>query len=236
MSRSEAASEVLGVLERMGSKSGRDGLARYGIQAPKSFGVPMAKIQGLAKELGRDHDLAVALWESGWYDARLLAAYVDEPDKVTAAQMDRWCGDFDNWGIADTVCFVLFDRTPHAFAKVAKWSRQRGEFQRRAGFALLASLAGHDKASPDQAFERCLELIENAASDERNFVKKGVSWALRMVGRRSLQLHQAAVALARRLAASTDPTERWLGKEALRDLLKPAVLAKLKKVKKGVRS
>ncbi len=213
----------------MGSKGGRDGLARYGIQAPKAFGVPMAKIQKLAKQLGRDHQLAAALWKSGWYDARLLAAYVDEPEKVTAAQMDRWCRDFDNWGIADTVCFVLFDRTPHAFAKVAKWSRLSGEFQRRAGFALLASLAGHDKTSGDEAFRRGFELIEKAAADQRNFVKKGVSWALRMVGRRSLALHREAVDLARRLSVSADPTERWLGKDALRDLGKPAVLAKLRR-------
>ena len=118
---------------------------RYGIVTPKAFGVPMGTIQLLAKRLGTDHELAAALWATGWYEARLLCAYVDDPARVTPAQMDRWVRDFDNWGICDTVCFKLFDRTPHAWAKVAPWSRRRDEFGKRAAFALLASLGLHDK-------------------------------------------------------------------------------------------
>jgi 3-methyladenine DNA glycosylase AlkD len=157
----------------------------------------------------------------------MLAAFVDEPARVTPAQMDRWCRDFDNWGICDTVCFHLFDRTPHAFRKVAAWARSSSEFERRAAFALLASLAAHDRVSGDEPFARCLPLVEAAAGDDRNFVKKGVSWALRMVGRRSRGLHAASVALARRLAASTEASARWIGRDAVRDLTKPAVAAKL---------
>jgi 3-methyladenine DNA glycosylase AlkD len=132
--------------------------------------------------------------------------------------MDRWCRDFDSWAICDTVCFHLFDRTPHALRKVEQWSRRRDEFARRAAFALLASLALHDKCSADEAFARCLPLVEAAAADERNFVKKSVSWALRAVGKRSPGLRVAAAEVARRLAASPQPAPRWIGKDALKEL------------------
>jgi 3-methyladenine DNA glycosylase AlkD len=136
--------------------------------------------------------------------------------------MDRWCRDFDNWAICDTTCFHLFDRTPHAWRKVEQWARRRDEFVRRAAFALLASLALHDKRAADEPFVRCLPLIERAAGDERNFVRKGVSWALRSIGRRNLGLNTAAVALALRLSASGEPAARWVGKDALRDLTRNA--------------
>jgi len=218
---------ALAALEAMSTQHDRENLARFGITASKAFGVSMANIQGLAKRLGRDHELAAALWETGWYEARLLTSFVDEPARVTPEQMDRWCRDFDNWGICDTVCFHLFDRTPHAWAKVVEWSDEREEFVKRAAFALLASLAGHDKKAGDEPFLETLPLIERAASDERNFVKKGVSWALRLAGRRSAVLHAAAVDLARRLSTSPEAAARWVGKDALRDLTKPAVLSRL---------
>jgi len=202
-------------------------MARYALPSEKAFGASVGSLQKLAKTLGRSHALAAELWESGWFEARMLAAFVDEPERVTPAQMDRWCRDFDNWGICDTVCFHLFDRTPHAFRKVAAWARSPREFERRAAFALLASLAAHDRVSGDEAFARCLPLVEAAAGDDRNFVKKGVSWALRMVGRRSGGLHTASVALARRLAASTEASARWIGRDAVRDLTRPAVAKRL---------
>lgn len=226
--RSEQVSEVLTWLERKGSSRVREQMTtRYGIVTPKAFGVPMGTIQLLAKRLGTDHELAAALWATGWYEARLLCAYVDDPARVTPAQMDRWVRDFDNWGICDTVCFKLFDRTPHAWAKVAPWSRRRDEFGKRAAFALLASLGLHDKRAGDDAFLRCLPLIERGASDERNFVKKGVSWALRLVGRRNRVLNEACVELARRLVAAPDPASRWVGRDALRELTGPIVRRQL---------
>jgi 3-methyladenine DNA glycosylase AlkD len=203
-------------------------MARYAIVAPQAFGVSMATIKQLGKRLGRDHALAAALWETGWYEARMLAAFVDEPEKVTAAQMDRWARDFDNWAVCDHQCFHLFDRTPHAWRKIEQWSRRREEFVKRAAFALLASVALHDKKAGDAPFMRSLVLIEAAASDERNFVKKGVSWALRGVGRRSRALNAASVDTARRLAQSTDsPAARWIGRDALRELTSPAVRGRL---------
>lgn len=211
--------EVLRWLERRGTARTREEmLTRYGITAPQAFGVKVGVIQQLAKRLGRDHDLAEALWKTGWYEARLLAAYVDDPAQVTPGQMDRWVREFDNWGVCDTVCFVLFDRTDHAWRKVESWSRRRGEFVRRAAFALLAGLALHDKTMGEAPFRRALTLVAAAASDERNFVKKGVSWALRSIGNRSGALHAAAVKVAGRLETSAEPAARWVGRDALRQL------------------
>ncbi len=225
----ERVAGVLAWLERRGSARNREGMARYGIVAPKVFGVSVSALQQLAKRLGRDHELAMALWDTGWYEARMLTAFVDEPDRVTAAEMDRRARDFDNWAICDAVCMHLFDRTPHAWRKVEQWSTKRGEFVRRAAFALLASLALHDKGAPDAPFVKALGLVERAAVDERNFVKKGVSWALRAIGRRNAALHARAMAVAERLAAMDDRAARWVGKDALRDLSKPAVRARVAK-------
>jgi 3-methyladenine DNA glycosylase AlkD len=204
-------------------------LKQFGIVAPKSYGVPVGTIQQLAKALGRDHALALALWDTGWYEARMLAAFVGEPARVTSGQMDRWVRDFDNWGICDTVCFHLFDRTPVAWRKVAPWSRSRAEFVKRAAFALVAGLALHDKAATDAQFLRVLPLVEEAAADERNFVRKGVSWGLRVLGRRNPHLNAAAVEVARRLAERTEPAARAVGKESLRELTSPKVRAALAK-------
>jgi 3-methyladenine DNA glycosylase AlkD/uncharacterized protein YdhG (YjbR/CyaY superfamily) len=218
---------IIASLKKLASTRIRDDMvARYGIVLPdpsKALGVRMAAMQQVAKRIGRNHELALALWETGWYEARTVAAFLAEPARLTSAQMDRWCRDFDNWAIVDTVCFKLFDRVAPdlAFRKVERWSRRRQEFARRAAFALLASLALHDKESGDEPFARCLPLIERAAADDRNFVRKGVSWALRSIGRRSPSLRAVAVALAKRLAASTGdnaPAARWLGNDALRDL------------------
>ncbi len=222
--KSDCAAAIL-ELKRLGTKATRDGMARYAIPSDKAFGVPVGVLRKLAKKLGPDHDLATALWDSGWYEARMLACFVDEVERVTPAQMDRWCSDFDNWAICDTACFHLFDHTPHAFGRVKVWAKRKGEFARRAAFALLASLALHDKASPDAPFLACFPLIEAAATDERNFVKKAVSWALRGIGARNPSLHASALELARRLAASEETTTRWIGKDTLRDLSRP-LLAK----------
>ena len=220
--------EALTWLERRGTKKNRDGMARYAIVAPKAFGVSVADIRQLAKKLGRDHELAAALWETGWYEARMLTAFVDEPDRVTPTQMDRWARHFDNWAICDTLCFHLFDRTPHAWRKIAQWSTKRDEFVKRAAFALLASIALHDKKEADEPFLRSLELIERGATDDRNFVKKAVSWALRSIGRRNSALNAAAVAVAKRLVESAESAPRWVGRDALRELTSPAVQRRLK--------
>jgi 3-methyladenine DNA glycosylase AlkD len=157
----------------------------------------------------------------------MLATLVDEPARVTPAQMDRWCRDFNNWAICDTACFCLFDRTPHAWQKVEQWSRRRDEFIKRAAFALLWSLTVHDKTANTDAFTRGLLMVERAATDERNFVKKAVNMALRAIGKRNRALNAAAVTVARRLSTSPDATARWVGKDALRELTSPAVTRRL---------
>lgn len=214
-------------LKRKGSKATRDGMARYAIPSHDAFGVSVGTLRSYAKKLGRDHDLAEALWLDGHYEARMLACFVDDAARVTPAQMDRWCRAFDNWAICDTACFHLFDRTPHAWKKVTAWASRRPEFERRAAFALLASLSLHDKKSGDAPFLQGLRLIENAAADERNFVKKSVSWALRSLGRRNAALHAASVKVAERLSISSKPAARWVGKDALRELTSPSLKKRL---------
>ena len=180
----------------------------------------MAAMQRIAKPLAPDHALAAALWDTGWYEARTVACLIDDPARVTPAQMDRWRADFDNWAIVDTACFKLFDRVPGAAAMVEPWAALNDEFGRRAGFALLACLALHGR---DADFPRGLALIEAAATDERNFVKKAVAWALRAIGGKAdPRLRAEARALAARLAASPDKTARWIGKDAARAFAKAA--------------
>jgi 3-methyladenine DNA glycosylase AlkD len=215
-------------LQGHSSKLTRDGMARYAIPSGAALGVAMKDIKALGKKLGRDQELAAALWETGVYEARMLCSFVGDPERITAAQMDRWCRDFDNWAICDTMCFNLFDRTPHAWAKVVQWSTRRGEFEKRTAFALLWSLALHDRDTDHKRFVHGLALIERAADDDRNFVKKAVNMALRAIGKRNTALHAAAVTVARRLAKSDDATARWIGSDALKELISPAVKGRLK--------
>jgi 3-methyladenine DNA glycosylase AlkD len=219
---------VLASLKRLAEKRVLEDMSkRYGIYTTKAFGVSMSNIQKVAKPLGRNHELAAALWETGWYEARMLTSFVDDPELVTSAQMDAWVRDFDNWGICDTLCFNLFDRTPHAWRKVTQWSKQEGEFVKRAAFALLWSLTVHDKLASDEQFRQGLILVLRAASDERHFVKKAVNMALRAIGKRNPTLISAAVIVARRLADSPEPAARWVGKDALRELTSPSVTRRL---------
>jgi 3-methyladenine DNA glycosylase AlkD len=228
MSEHTTAADVLAWLKKRGTEKTRKGMARFGLPSEHTFGVSMATMQPEAKRIGTDHALAQRLWDSGWYEARIMSAFVGDPAQLTPAQMDAWCKDFDNWGTTDTVCFKLFDRSPHAWKMIPKWVKQTGEFQKRAGFVMMACLAAHDKTAPDAAFMKLLPVIEKGASDDRNFVKKGVSWALRHLGHRNAKLHAAAIKTATRLSKSDNATERWVGKDALRDITRPAVIQKVK--------
>jgi 3-methyladenine DNA glycosylase AlkD len=218
---------VLAWLRKQGTRRTLDGMARYGIVAQRAFGVPMGTLQSLGKRLGKNHALATALWDSGWYEARLLAALVGDPERVTRRQMNAWAASFENWAECDTVCFKLWDRTPFAWEKARQWSSSPRELVRRGGFVLMACLALHDKAAPDKRFLAFLPLIERGARDERNFVKKGVNWALRSIGKRNAALNAAAAAVAKRLARSPEPASRWVGKDALRELASPKVRSKV---------
>lgn len=224
------AQSVLATLREMGDARIRDEMqTRYGIVVQDAYGIRMNEMQRVAKELGRNHELALALWATGNYEARTVAAFVAEPEKITPALMDRWCRDFDNWAICDTVCFKLFDQVPHAFGRVVAWAKRKDEFQKRAAFALLACLALHSDDAEDGAFMKLLPLAEVAATDERNFVKKSVSWAMRAMGGRSVKLNAEVVELAKRLKASTNSAARWIGSDVLRDVTRPVVARRLAK-------
>lgn len=221
MATSAQVEQVLAALQAAAAVRTREEMGpRYGIWTDKALGVAMNAMQKIAKPFAPDHDLAEALWTTGWYEARMVACMIDDPDQVTAEQMDRWRADFDNWGITDTVCFKLFDRVVGAEDKVEQWARLNDEFGRRAAFALLASMALHGHGAREFHL-RGLELIEATSTDARNFVKKGVNWALRAIGGKTdPELRGAARELAQRLADSSDRTARWIGKDALRAFAK----------------
>ena len=225
--------DVVAWLTRHGSPRAAANLARYGLPTENAYGIPVGKLRAHAKAIGIDHGLAMKLWKSGSLDARILAAFLGDPSQLTLAQMNAWCREFDNWGTTDTACFALFDRSPLAWKVVTPWIRHKGEFQRRAGFVMMACLAQHDRTAPDAPFLKYLPLIERGAADERNFVKKGVSWALRGIGHRNAALHRAAVQTATRLSESDDATSRWVGKDALRDLTRAAVVQKVARKTRG---
>lgn len=218
---------VLTELRALGSEKNRAGMARYGINTAHAYGVSLTSMRPLARRLKHDHALALALWKSGVHEARILASYVEEPDKTTPAQMDRWAAAFDSWDVCDQVCSNLFSRTPYALEKIERWAKDEREFVRRAAFALIAAYSVHAKKAPDAEFLAFLPLIEKHATDPRNFVKKAVNWALRQIGKRNMRLHAPALALAETLAASEDRTARWIGRDAVKELTDPKQLERI---------
>jgi len=213
--------EIIRRLKAHANPANVAGMARYGINPKGTLGLSMPFLRLTAKTVGVDHALAGRLWQSGIHEARILAALVDDPARVTASQMDRWIKDFDSWDVCDQVCGNLFDRTRPARRKAAAWARRRPEFERRAGFSLMAALARHDWTADDGLFLGYLRLIERYASDKRNFVKKAVNWALRNIGKRNRALHKAAVASARRIAKQESSAAHWVARDALRELTDP---------------
>jgi 3-methyladenine DNA glycosylase AlkD len=233
------ADAVLAELAALGSEEARAGMARYGIRTEDAFGVSIYVLRPLAKRLGRDHDLALALWETGNHEARLLAGMVDDPAQVTEAQMDAWAAQFDSWDVCDQVTSNLFDKTPFAYDKVREWSAARGEWIKRAAFAMAAALAVQDKRAADEPFLEILELCRREAGDDRNYVKKAVNWALRNIGKRDLRLHAVALETAEAILAEgerraaddrKDPAARamrWVARDALRELRSEKVVARV---------
>jgi 3-methyladenine DNA glycosylase AlkD len=193
---------------------------RYGIHTDRAMGVPMRHMTALGKQLGVDHSLAIQLWAAGWYETRTVASLVDDASLVTPEQMESWAGDFDNWAIVDSVCFNLFDRAPARWAKVDGWAGRDEEFVKRAAFALLWSLALHDRDSPDEHFAHGLTLIEREAGDGRHLVDKAIAMALRAIGKRRPGLTDAAIDVARRLADSSDRATRSVGRPVVKELAK----------------
>lgn len=203
-------------------------MARFGIHPKNTYGVSIPILRKMAKELGRNHSLASELWESGVHEARILASMIDMPDEVTPAQMDRWVKDFDSWDVCDQCCGNLFDKTKAAHKKAAEWSSRQEEFVKRAGFALMAALAVHDKKTPNAKFLRLLKAIKRESCDDRNFVKKAVNWGLRQIGKRNLQLNKAAIRTAREIQKIDSKCARWIASDALRELTSAQVQRRLR--------
>lgn len=220
-------SEILELLKSSANPENVAGMARFGINPEKTYGIPIPTLRKIAKQTGRDHQIAQELWASGIHEARILACFIDDPKLVSESQMDRWAADFDSWDLCDQCCSNLFDRTPFAYQKADEWSQADEEFVKRAAFALMAALAVHDKKAPDGKFEAFFPVIVGGSTDERNFVKKAVNWALRQIGKRNKRLNSLAIETAGRIAESDSKAARWIASDALRELTSAKVQDKL---------
>ncbi|MGX8007542.1 DNA alkylation repair protein [Mesorhizobium sp. ORM8.1] len=221
-----SADDIVAHLRSIGTEANRTGMARFGINTERALGIGNAELRPLARKLKKNHERALLLWDSGIREARLLAAFTGEPKKIDIALCRRWAGDFDSWEIVDTVV-DLFIETPFWRDLIEEFAADEREFVRRTAFAMLAWSAVHLKKEPDATFLAYLPLIESHAGDPRNFVRKAVNWALRQIGKRSMTLHAPALALAEKLAASSDKTARWIGKDAVKELTDAKQLGRL---------
>lgn len=216
-------------LEQMRNPVNIAGMARFGIRTDTALGVPMPVIRKMAKEIKRDHDLALQLWQSGIHEARILAALIDDPGKVTAAQMEDWVRDFNSWDLCDQCCMNLFDKTVDAYDKAAEWCYREEEFVKRAGFVIMAAMAVHNKKAEDELFISFFPFLLQGASDERNFVRKAVNWALRQIGKRNMRLNGLVLQLSEEiLSVYSSPKSRWIAKDAIRELNDPKILKRIK--------
>ncbi len=208
-------------------------MARFGINPENTYGIGIPDLRKLAREIGVDHALSLQLWESSVHEARILASMIDDPGLVTQTQMDSWVKDFDSWDVCDQCCANLFDRTEFAYQKAAAWSSHHREFIKRAGFALMASLARHDKGAHDEAFAAFFPIIKSQSTDDRNFVKKAINWALRQMGKRSPGLNIKAIETAREIREMDSKSARWIASDAIRELTGRAVQERLRRLGSG---
>lgn len=225
----DSVRDVLQKLETKARPDQIEGMSRYGMSVEERLGVSVPEMRRLAKEVGNDHELALALWETGIPEARIVAALVGEPSKLTEKQMEDWVKDINSWDVCDQVCMNLFDKSPLAWKKILDWSGRKEEFVKRAAFSLIASLAVHDKEANDQKFTGLLPLIKREALDERNFVKKAVNWALRSIGKRNPNLNKAAIKAAVSIHQIDSKSARWIASDALRELQSDSVQKRLKR-------
>jgi 3-methyladenine DNA glycosylase AlkD len=220
--------EILDRLKSMANPDNVAGMARFGINPLNTYGISIPGLRNLAKEIGKDHDLAASLWNSGIHEARLLAGFIDIPSLVTEIQMDQWVSDFDSWDICDQCCSNLFAATPFAYQKALEWCTDQREFVKRAGFSLMASLAVKDKKAHDRQFVPFFANIKLGATDNRNFVRKAVNWALRQIGKRNPELNMKAIEVSEEIRKMDSSSARWIAADALRELRSPAVQTRLK--------
>lgn len=218
MTKQIEVKRILQKLKSGGNPQDVAGMARFGINPHNTYGVRIPALRALAKEIGKNHLLALELWASGIHEARILAGMIDEPHLVTENQADKWIKDFDSWDVCDQACMNLFDKTAFAFAKAKEWSQRKEEFEKRAGFALMACLAWHEKGTKDNDFIAFFPYIKTGAADERNFVKKAVNWALRQIGKRNKNLCEKAMQLAEEIQKDDSKSAKWVAGDALKEL------------------
>lgn len=219
---------ILKKLKSLANKKNLEGMARYGINTKNAYGVTLYQLRDFAKEIGFDHALALQLYDSGIHEALILASIVDEPELVTEQQMENWVKDFDSWDVCDQVCTNLFDRTKFAYTKAKEWSLRKEEFIKRAGFTIMAGLAVHDIKATDDKLARFFPIIKRESTDERNFVKKAVNWALRNIGKRNLNLNKLAIKIAKEIKEIDSKSARWIAADALRELTGEKVQKRIK--------
>ena len=229
MSTDHLALEILLQLKKTYNPKNIEGMKRFGITAEKIFGTRKPVLRQIAKPYRKNHELALRLWKLGYLETRILAAWIDDPKQVTEDQMESWIKDIDSWDVCDQCMGSLFDKTSFAYDKAVDWSTREPEFEKRAGYVLMATLAVHDKKARDEQFYPFLERISKETQDHRNFVKKAVNWALRQIGKRNITLNAKAVTIAKRLAKHEHQAARWIGKDAYRELTDPAQLKRIKK-------
>lgn len=224
-------SEIIKKLKSLSNPKNVAGMARFGINSKNTLGVAVPNLRALARKIGKNHELALQLWDSKIHEAQILAGMVDEWDKVSAKQADSWIKDFDSWDVCDQVCMNLFDKTQFAFKKAIEWSSRKNEFEKRAGFALMACLAWHDKISGDEKFEKFFIAVKKNATDERNYVRKAVNWALRQIGKRNKNLNRGAIKIAHEILSVgrriDSKAARWIASDTLRELKSAAVQKRL---------
>ena len=228
MPRQSTVSDVLSQLQAKANPKNVEGMAKFGMTVKSRLGVSVPEMRKIAKAVGRDHRLAQLLWKTGIAEAQIVAALIDDPTAVTSKQMDRWVKDFDSWDVCDQACLSLFDKSPLAWQKIPEWAEREEEFVRRAAFALIAGLAWHDKQAAETRFVHLFPILMKGADDDRNYVKKAVSWAIRNIGKRNHKLNRAAVKLAKDIQRMDSKAARWVAADALRELQSEAIQRRLR--------
>ena len=223
------AGAVLEQLKAKGSAESIEGMGKFGMATDQRLGVPVPEMRKIAKSIGKDHGLALKLWKTGVQEARIVASMIDVPEEVTEAQMETWVADFNSWDVCDQVCLNLFDKSNFTDTKIRQWSTREEEFVKRAAYALIAAVAWHDKQAQDDRFIGYLPTIKSGATDNRNFVEKGVSWALRHIGKRNSKLNRAAIKTAKEIQQFDSNAARWVASDVIRELESEKVQARLAK-------
>ncbi len=221
--------KILYCLEQLSDEKSKIGMQKFGINTEKAFGISIKKLRELAKEYGENHPIALDLWKSGFHEARILASMMANAQLMNSEEMNVWVECFNSWDLCDQVCGNLFEDSPLAYKKATEWVNSEKEFIKRAGFVMMARLAVSDKKKEDSYFLPFFELIIRDATDERNFVKKAVNWALRQIGKRSFFLREQSILCINELLKTENKTAQWIAKDALKELSNENIIKRIKR-------